>query len=209
MLSLNAITGFASRLYRYRGIIWAMAKRDLAARYAGTVGGVFWAFVHPALMVVIYWFVFSVGFKAQRAGDMPFVLYFVSGLVPWLLFSEVLMASMSAVTANASLIKKTVFPSEVLPLVHFVSSSFAHVVFLAIVCALCWYYGYGPKLTLVQVLYYYAALGCLLLGLSWLVGSIQVFHRDLAQAVNALLACLMLLASCAMTVTAGDRKSVV
>jgi lipopolysaccharide transport system permease protein/teichoic acid transport system permease protein len=160
---------------------------DVAARYAGTIGGVLWAVLHPAFTVVIYWFVFSVGFKAQGPAGMPFVLYFVSGLVPWLFFSEVLISSMNAVTANASLIKRTVFPAEVLPLVHFVSSSFTHVVLLVILCMLAWYYGYGPKLTVVQVIYYYGALGCFLLGLSWLVGSLQVFHRDLGQAMSAVL----------------------
>jgi lipopolysaccharide transport system permease protein/teichoic acid transport system permease protein len=164
-----------------------MAKQDLAQRYVGTAGGILWAFVHPALMVLIYWFVFSIGFKAQAPGHMPFVLYFVSGLVPWLLFSEVLLTSMTAVTTNAALIKKTVFPSEILPVAHFLSASFTHLVFIALLCALCLLYGYGPRLTLLQVGYYYIALGCLSLGLSWMVGSIHVFHRDLAQAVSALL----------------------
>lgn len=164
-----------------------MAKQDLAQRYVGTVGGLLWAVLHPMLMVVIYWFVFTIGFKAQAPGNMPFVLYFVSGLIPWLLFSEVLQNSMTAVTANAALIKKTVFPSEILPLVHLVAGSFTHLVFLSILCLLCLLYGYGPKLALLQVVYYYLALGCLLLGLSWLFGSIHVFHRDLAQGVGALL----------------------
>jgi lipopolysaccharide transport system permease protein/teichoic acid transport system permease protein len=164
-----------------------MAKHDLASRYAGTIGGVLWATVHPALTVAIYWFVFVVGFKARGPAGMPFVLYFVSGLVPWLFFNEVLVSSMNAVIANTSLIKKTVFPSEILPLVHMVSSSFTHVVLLFILCVLAWYYGYGPKLTVIQLIYYYVALGCFLLGLSWLLGSLQVFHRDLGQAMTAVL----------------------
>jgi len=178
---------FIFKLYRYRAVVWAMAKHDLTARYAGTVGGVLWAILHPAFTVIIYWFVFSVGFKAQGPAGMPFVLYFVSGLVPWLFFTEVLMSSINAVTANASLIKKTVFPAEILPLVHFVSSSFTHAVLLLILCGLAWFYGYGPKLTVIQVIYYYFGLGCFLLGLSWLTGSLQVFHRDLGQAMTAVL----------------------
>jgi ABC-type polysaccharide/polyol phosphate export permease len=187
MLSLNRLVAFILKLYRYRAVIWAMAKHDVAARYAGTIGGVLWAVLHPTLTVVIYWFVFALGFKARGPAGMPFVLYFVSGLVPWLFFSDVLVSSMNAVTANASLIKKTVFPSEILPLVHFVSSTFTHFVLLFILCILAWSYGYGPKLTIIQVIYFYGALGCFLLGLSWLVGSLQVFHRDLGQAVTAML----------------------
>jgi ABC-type polysaccharide/polyol phosphate export permease len=187
MTHWNRLIAFVSKLYRYRGVIWAMAKYDVSARYVGTIGGVLWAVLHPALTVVIYWFVFSVGFKAQGPAGMPFVLYFVSGLVPWLFFNEVLVSSMNAVTANASLIKKTVFPAEILPLVHLVSSSFTHGVLLVILSVLAWFYGYGLKLTAIQIVYYYGALGCFLLGLSWLIGSLQVFHRDLSQAMTTVL----------------------
>jgi ABC-type polysaccharide/polyol phosphate export permease len=187
MIVLRRLVAFIFKLYRYRDVIWAMAKRDVAARYVGTIGGVLWAILHPTLTVAIYWLVFSVGFKAKGSAGMPFVLYFVSGLVPWLFFNEVLLSSMNAVIANASLIKKTVFPAEVLPLVHFVSGSFTHFVLLFILCILAWSYGYGPKLTVIQIVYYYGALGCLLLGLSWLIGSLQVFHRDLGQAMSAVL----------------------
>lgn len=181
------LVAFIFKLYRYRGVIWAMAKHDVASRYAGTIGGVLWAVLHPALTIVTYWFVFSVGFKAQGTAGMPFVLYFVSGLVPWLFFNEVLISSMNAVITNAPLIKKTVFPAEILPLVHFVSGTFAHLVLFFLLCILAGIYGYGPKWTVIQVIYYYLALGCFLLGLSWLVGSLQVFHRDLGQAMTALL----------------------
>ena len=187
MTHLDPLVAFVSRLYRYRGVIWAMAKHDVASRYVGTIGGVLWAILHPALTVGVYWFVFSVGFKAQGPAGMPFVLYFISGFVPWHFFNEVLVSSMNAVTANASLIRKTVFPSEILPLVHFVSGSFTHIVLLFILCVLAWSYGYAPKLAAIQVIYYYGALGCFSLGLSWLVGSLQVFHRDLGQAMSAAL----------------------
>lgn len=167
-----------------------MAKHDMAARYVGTVGGPIWAILHPALTVAIYWFVFAVGFKAQGPAGMPFILYFVSGLVPWQFFSEVLLSSTNSVTANAALIKKTVFPSEILPLVHLVSSSLSHLALFMLLLILAWLYGYAPQVTLFQIVYFYFALGCLLLGLSWITGSLQVFHRDLNQAISAVLSLL-------------------
>jgi ABC-type polysaccharide/polyol phosphate export permease len=181
------VIAFLSKLYNYRGVIWAMAVRDLAARYVGSFGGILWSVVHPLATVIIYWFVFSVGFRARGPAGMPFVLYFVSGLVPWLLFSEVLNSSINAVTANAQLVKKTVFPSEILPLVHLTSASFTHLVLLAVLCFLAWHYGYGPTLSTIYVVYYYTALGCFLLGLSWLLGALQVFHRDLGQGMTVVL----------------------
>jgi ABC-type polysaccharide/polyol phosphate export permease len=184
---LKRLIAFLGKLYRYRSIIWAMAVRDLAARYVGTLGGVLWAIVHPLATVIIYWFVFSVGFKAHGPAGMPFVLYFVSGLVPWLFLSEVLTSSITAVTTNAQLIKKTVFPAEILPMVHLTSASFTHLVLFSVLCFLAWHYGYRPSLKTFQVIYYYGALGCFALGLSWLFGSLQVFHRDVGQAITVAL----------------------
>jgi ABC-type polysaccharide/polyol phosphate export permease len=183
----NRVLSFLHKLYHYRNVIWAMAVRDLAARYVGSLGGVIWAVVHPLALVIIYWFVFSLGFKAKGPAGMPFVLYFVSGLVPWLLFSEVLGSSIHAVESNASLLKKTVFPAEMLPIIHLISASFAHLVLIAVLCVLVWNYGYGPGLTVIQVLYYYIALSCFALGLSWFFSSLQVFHRDVGQGMNVVL----------------------
>ena len=187
MTLLDRLGAFIFKLYRYRGVIWAMAVRDLAARYVGSFGGILWTVVHPLATVIIYWFVFSVGFKARGPAGMPFVLYFLSGFVPWLLFSEVLNSSINAVTANAQLVKKTVFPSEILPLVHLTSATFTHLVLLAVLCFLVRYYGYGPTLSTIYTVYYFGALTCFLLGLSWLFGSLQVFHRDLGQGMSVVL----------------------
>jgi ABC-type polysaccharide/polyol phosphate export permease len=168
-------------IWRYREAIRVLAVRDFLARYVGTIGGPLWAIAHPLATVVIFWFVFSVGFKAQGPAGMPFVLYFVSGLIPWTLFSDVLNSSMNAVTANPHYVKKMVFPTEILPLVQLVSATFTHVILLLILFLIGWYYGYTPTLLSVQVIYYYVALSFLIVGFSWLLSALQVFHRDLGQ----------------------------
>ena len=181
------IIAFLGRLYRYREMIWAMAKHDLASRYIGTIGGLLWAILHPAATVVIYWVVFSLGFKAMGPSGMPFVLYFVSGLVPWILFNNTIMTSVSAVTGKPHLVKRIVFPTEVLPIVNLVAETFTHVAMLSILFGVIWYYGYKPSPFLFQTAYYYIALCFFVIGLSWLLSSLQVFHRDVGQGVAVLL----------------------
>ena len=184
---LTHVVGFLGKLYRYRGTIWAMAKHDLTSRYVGTIGGPLWAILNPAATVAIYWVVFSVGFKAMGPSGMPFVLYFMSGLVPWLLFNNTIMTSVSAVTGRPHLVKKIVFPTEVLPIVNLVSETFTHVAMLLILLVVMWYYGLRPTPFLFQTAYYYAALCFFLVGLSWLLSSLQVFHRDVAQGISVVL----------------------
>ena len=164
-----------------------MAIRELAARYVGTLGGAVWAIVHPLAIVATFWLVFSVGFKARGPDNMPFVLYFLCGLIPWLTFSEVLTASTSAVTGNAHLVKKIVFPSEVLPFVYLGTSAITHVALVAILVAVTVIYGYGPSIYALQLPYYFLAMCFLLLGLSWFLSALNVFHRDVGQAVAVVL----------------------
>jgi ABC-type polysaccharide/polyol phosphate export permease len=168
-------------------MIWAMSKHDLISRYIGTLGGPLWAVLHPVATVMIYWVVFSVGFKAVGPSGMPFVLYFVSGLVPWLLFNNTIISSVSVVTGNAHLVKKTVFPTEVLPIVNLVSETFTHIAMLSILFGVVWYYGHKPTPFLFQAAYYYFALCFFALGLSWFLSSLQVFHRDVGQGVSVIL----------------------
>jgi len=160
-----------------------MALREISAKYIGTLGGGIWAIVHPITLVLIYWFVFSVGFKVKGPGDSPFVLYFTSGMLPWLAFNEVLMSSTYGITSNANLVKKIVFPTEVLPVVYLVAASVTHVVLLVIVLSLAIFYGYGITIDVFQLIYYFTALCIFTLGLSWTLSALQVFSRDIGQSI--------------------------
>ncbi|HEY7168443.1 MAG TPA: ABC transporter permease [Candidatus Binatia bacterium] len=181
------LSAFLEKLYRYRGTIWAIAKHDLASRYIGTIGGPLWAILHPVATVVIYWAVFSLGFKATGPAGMPFVLYFVSGLVPWLLFNNTIMTSVSAIVSKPHLVKKIVFPTEVLPIATLISETATHVAMLLVLLGVIAFYGYHPTPFWFQTGYYYLALCLLVIGLSWLLSAVQVFHRDVAQGMMVIL----------------------
>ncbi len=174
-------------LIRYRGVIWTMAKHELAARYVGTLGGPLWAIIQPVATVAVFWFVFSVGFKAQGPSGMPFVIYFLCGLAPWLTFNEVVSRSVSAITDNVHLVKKVVFPTEVLPFVYLAASAVSHLVLVGLVVAVAAAQGYAPTLHLLQLPYYFLAMGLLMLGLGWALAALNTFHRDVGQIVAVVL----------------------
>ncbi len=183
-LSLLAPVDILIQMMRHRAVILALAWRDLQSRYAGTLGGTLWAFAHPAAIVTVFYFVFAVGFKSQGPSDTPFILWFVCGLVPWFYFNDTLLAITNSITGNAHLVKKTVFPTEVLPAVHVVSGLFSHVVFLLILSVMLMSFHVPFRAERLLIVYY---LGCsivLLLGLGWLFSSLQVFFRDVGQGLT-------------------------
>lgn len=174
-------------IYDYRTAINLMVRRELATRYVGTIGGPLWVILQPLVTVFVFWLVFSIGFKAQGPSETSFILYFLLGYLPWLLFNEALSASVNSIVNNSHLVKKTIFPTAILPLIHLAASSFTHLLLLVIVSVVILAHGVSFHWTFFQVVYYYFALACLLLGLSWTLAALQVFHRDVGHVMSVVL----------------------
>jgi lipopolysaccharide transport system permease protein/teichoic acid transport system permease protein len=171
-------------VYQHRAMILALAGRELESRYVGTLGGILWTFAHPLAIVTIFYFVFAVGFKSQGPGETSFVLWFVCGFVPWSFFNETLLAATDSITRHAHLIKKTVFPSEILPIVQIVAGLVPHFVFLVFVGGLLVWFQIQLAASRLMVVYFLFCTCILLVGLSWLFSAIQVFYRDVSHALS-------------------------
>src|SRR4026208_778369 len=110
-------------LLKYRGLIQSLVVRDLKARYRGSVLGFFWSFVNPLLFLLIYTFVFTVVLPATHPKDIePYALFMFCGILPWTWFSSSLIESSNILIAGGNLIKKVMFPAEVLPIVTVLAS---------------------------------------------------------------------------------------
>lgn len=170
-----------------RELVIALTRQILRSRHVGTAGGVLWCFAQPVAMVAIYWLVFSVGFKARGPAGEPFILFFVTGLAPWLFFNDAVTGSIGSVVANPHLVKKIVFPTELLPLAHVLSAAVIHVVVVAITLVVMAVYRVPFGVTILGTVYYFVAVATLALGLGWLVAGLQVLFRDVGQIVTVLL----------------------
>lgn len=178
---------FSRLLVHHRYLIWSMAKREIAAQYVGSFLGFVWTFIKPLVMICVFWFVFSVGFKAKPMEDVPFVVWLAAGMAPWFCFADIIMSSSVAVVGNAHLIKKTLFPSQILPVIKLLSSLITHAVFLSILVGLLITQGISLSLYNLQFLYYLACFSLLALGISWFVSALNVFVRDVGQFVAVIL----------------------
>src|SRR5207247_8410742 len=110
--------GNLANLIRYRGLIQSLVVRDLKARYRGSVLGFFWSFINPLLLLLIYSFVFTVVLPGTHPKEIePYALFMFCGILPWTWFSSSLLESANVLIAGGNLIKKVLFPAEVLPIV--------------------------------------------------------------------------------------------
>src|SRR5436853_7168658 len=107
----------AYQIFRFRGLLATLTSRELKARYRGSVLGFLWSLANPLLLLAVYTFVFSVVFRPRTQGADPYALFLVSGLFPWIWTSASTIEGAMSLVANSGLIRKAVFPAELLPLV--------------------------------------------------------------------------------------------
>jgi lipopolysaccharide transport system permease protein len=107
-----------AQLPRYRGLIQSLVARELKARYRGSVLGFFWSFINPLLLLLVYSFVFSyVMPSSQDPRIVPYALFMFCGILPWTWFASSLSEAAGVLISGGNLIKKVLFPAEVLPIV--------------------------------------------------------------------------------------------
>ena len=184
MRYIKAFYRFLRDIYQNRRLLKDLVKNDFKSRYLNNYLGILWAFIQPTISVLIFWFVFQVGFKAAPVQDVPFILWLVAGMIPWFFLSEALPSATNAILDNSFLVKKIVFRVSLLPIVKITSAVIIHLFFMVFMMSMYIIYGYEPNLYWLQMFYYLFSAIMLLLGISWITSSVVIFFRDLGQLVS-------------------------
>jgi lipopolysaccharide transport system permease protein len=177
-------------------LILSFARRDLLGRYKGSALGIAWAVLTPVVMIAIFTFIFAGIFGARFGASnshWDYALYLFCGLLPWTMFQESVQLSSNTIVTHANLVKRVVFPLETLPAAQVFAALgnqlFATIALLIAILAVrqnlqltaLWL----PLLLIPQLLF--------ALGAAWLIASLGVFLRDIAQGVTLLLMAWMYL----------------
>ncbi len=183
----DKFTTLPVELFQSRHLIWKLAKNDFKKRYAGSYMGAVWAMIQPVVTIAMYYIVFDkiMGNSINRGtGEIPYVLFLTTGLVPWFYFTEALTNGTNALLEYNYLVKKVVFKISVLPIIKIIAATFIHAFFACVMLVVAAIYGYYPTVYTLQIFYYSACLFILVLALSYTTCAIVVFFRDLAQIIN-------------------------
>ncbi len=178
---------FIKTIIQSRKLLLDLTKNYLRQKYIDNFLGILWAFIQPIVNILIYWLVFQIGFKSKPINNFPYVIWMISGMVPWFFFAEGLQNGANSIIDNSFLVKKVVFRVSMLPIVPITSALFIHLFFISIMLMMFICYGYTPNLYWLQIFYYTFATFILLLGLSWITSSIIVFFKDLGQIITVML----------------------
>ncbi len=174
-------------LVRYRSFIWRHAAADLRHRYAGTGLGLAWNVVHPLATIAIYSAVFTTVFRGPApsgGGRLPYTFYLCSGFFPWVAFSDCVTRGTAAFVANAAYLKKLPIPEPVFVAQAAAASTLSLGLNVALLLAVAGALGYRSAWTWLLLPVPLLALQSLGFGLGLLLGTLNVFFRDVGEWVG-------------------------
>lgn len=176
------------QLPRYRALIQTLVARELKARYRGSVLGFLWSFINPLLLLLIYTFVFTVVVENKDKNAQPYALFMFCGILPWTWFSASLSEASNSLIANGNLIRKVLFPAEVLPIVS-VLANMVHF-FLALPILVVFLIWYEKPVDPIGLLWFPVAVAVQLVfttALALLLAALTVHFRDIRDILSNLL----------------------
>ena len=175
-----------------RSLLWQFVKRSVSARYRGSMLGIFWSFVQPMMMLCVYTFVFSVVLKSRwgmdgEGGRASFAIIMFCGLALFNLFSEAVTLNSGIIVSNTNLVKKVIFPLEILPLSQTIASFAVGMVwFFLLFLGTVFIFG-KLSFTMLLLPLILVPLFLFTLGVSFFTASLGVYVRDTSYAVGVVL----------------------
>lgn len=176
-----------AEIWANRSILWLLTRRELKARYAGSMLGVTWNVIHPIVMIAIYILILGTILSGKLGGGVTrgaYTVHLCAGMIPWLVFQEIVLRCSSTLLENAGFIKKVAFPEIILHLTAFLNAVFVHAVsytaFILILLAV------GTPLGIEALACFgiLAAMAVFALGVGLVVSVLNIYFRDVGQLVS-------------------------
>ena len=179
-------------IFGYRRLLASITRVELAKRHAGSVLGMAWVVLQPALLLSVYLFVYMIvaGSIFQASSKFEYVLYVFCGLVPFLGFMEAVTTGALSIKQNIHLVKNVMLPIELIPVRSVLVGMASQFVSIGLVLVLVsgagllsWHVLWLPVVVVLQVMW--------LAGITWILASLTVALPDVTYFVNLFVFLLM------------------
>lgn len=167
--------------WQHRQLIWKLAIYNIKSQYANHYLGAFWNILQPLMQVLIYYVVFGLGLRGDR-GDvdgLPFIIYLISGLFPWLYIQQGINGASNAIQSQLALVTKMKFPASVLISISILNGLFNLLLVTAILLVISLWQGYSEPLHYFGLIYFIFASSAIILGISLIMSSLVILIRDM------------------------------
>ena len=183
------MTTLIADLYSYRELISTLARKNIAIRYKQAYLGIAWAVIKPITLMLIFTLVRS--FVGIDSGSIPYPILTFAALLPWIFFQESASEGVTSVVSNTALIKKIYFPREIFPITAVATKLLELCINAIILAVLMAWYGMAPTAYILwaPLIIIYTVLAALTI--SFVGSAVNVYYRDVGQALPVLLSLLM------------------
>ena len=179
----------ARNLYDYRELVATLAWKNIALRYKQAYLGIAWAVIKPVTLMLIFTLMKS--FIGIDSGSIPYPVLTFAALMPWIFFQESASEGVNSVVGNTALIKKIYFPREIFPITSVATKLIELGINFVILAGLMAWFGMVPSVHALWVPLIIAYTVLAALTVSLFGAAVNVYFRDVGQALPVLLNLLM------------------
>lgn len=172
-------------LYKYRELLKTNTKKEIRGKYKASALGVLWSFINPLLQVLVYAIVFP--FIMRGAGTDNYVVYLITGIIPWTFFTNVVSGGTPCIKYNSGIIKKVYFPREILPISLCLSALINFGISCIIILAFCLIFGVGISVYILLVPIVALVQTVLSLGIIFILSALNVYVQDIEHIISFVL----------------------
>lgn len=140
---------FFKSIWKNREIAWRLGKSDFKNRFASTSLGSIWGFLQPFVFMMMYVFVFQFIFGTPGEGGAPYVVWFLPGMAIWQCLNDSIMSASNSIRNYSYLVKKVVFPVDIIPIISLIGSSFVSIFLLIVAIVVCMIFKFMPNVWIV------------------------------------------------------------
>ena len=176
---------FFKSLYKNKKIIWQLGRNEFKNRFANTGLGAIWGFIQPFIFMLTYVIVFQYILKTGNSEEYPYIVWFLPGMSMWMGINEAITNASGSIRAYSYLVKKVVFPIDVIPIISIISNAivFGFLLIISIVVGLI--YGYVPNV--LMLIYIVFAMYCFVIAFTRFTSAICTMIPDFAQLLSILM----------------------
>lgn len=180
---------FLKELYKNRKLVLQLGKNDFRNRFASTSLGAIWGFLQPFVFMMTYVIVFQFILKVGSSGDYPYAVWFLPGMGMWMFCSDAILNASNSIRSYSYLVKKVVFPVDVIPIITLVSSSFIglFLFLIAIVVSMC--FGFFPNI--LNLIYIIICAYCFIIAFTRLTSALATLVPDFGQLLGIMMQLFM------------------
>lgn len=167
---------YIKTLWKNKKMIWQLGKSDFKNRFASTSLGAIWGFLQPFVFMITYVIVFESILKTRSNGDYPYAVWFIPAMAMWQTLNDMIMSASVSIRTYSYLVKKVVFPVDVIPNISVVASSFVGIFLFVVAVVVCIIFKRPPNiLTLIYIIF---AMYCFVIAFTRFTSAITTIVPD-------------------------------